>query len=105
MKPWEREAQSQNEKDKARNQKKQATWQKNHPEEYSERLKEWRKNNPEYMKEWMMKNPEHQREWRKAHPEKVKEYSLRQNQTDKRKEYMREYMRKRRAAEKENNEE
>lgn len=111
MFPWEKESKLENtEKDKSKAKEKAARWYRRHSEQAKANAKKFDQENPEY----------HQN-WRKDNPDKVKEYSERQNDSEerkaymreymkdyykqeeakeKRKEYMREYMRKKRAAEK-----
>ena len=82
MFPWEKEGELMNgEKDNERQRAKNATWNERHKDERARRNKEFYADNADY---WT--------KWQKENPDKVKERSLRQNQTEKRKEYMREYM-------------
>ena len=90
MFPWENELKIENEgKEGEANRKYQETWRSRNQEKLREKNKRFREENPDYL-----------REWRKNNPDKVKASSIRQNDSEKRKEYMRDYMRKRRAAEK-----
>lgn len=91
MFPWEKEQNNERkERDDAANRAKQAKWQSRHREENKQKCREYHANNPDYLQGWRAENPD-----------KVKEYSLRQNDTEERKEYMREYMRQYRKAKKE----
>ena len=54
-------------------------------------------------KRYRERHPEQHQNWRKRNPDKVKEYLRRQYQTEEHRTYMREYMRKYRAAGKANN--
>ena len=88
MFPWEEEQniESKNKGDIA-NREKQARWRERHADEHRQRVRDNLEKNPGYLQEWRDKNPD-----------KVKEYSLRQNDTEERKAYMREYMREYRKA-------
>ena len=83
MWPWEKETQVESkDRDNAANRQYQAKYREGHREEEIEKCRKWREENPGYFTQWNHDNPD-----------KVKEKSLRQNQTEGRKEYMREYMR------------
>jgi len=91
MFPWEKEQNNERkEKDDAANRAKQARWRERHAEEHRQRVRDNLEKNPGYLQGWRVENPD-----------KVKEYSLRQNDTEERKTYMREYMRQYRKAKKE----
>lgn len=82
MWPWEKETRlEQTEMNNEANRTKLRTWRGRH-----------RDKNRENCHDFRVKNPDYQREWREQNPDKVKEYSLRQNDTQERRDYMREYM-------------
>ncbi|MBO4675761.1 MAG: hypothetical protein J5601_06750 [Elusimicrobiaceae bacterium] len=90
MFPWEKEAKIESlQKDNEANRAKQATWASRHREEKREKDRRYR-----------TENPDHVREWRAANPDRVKEHQRKQYSTEEHRQYMREYMKKYRAANK-----